>query len=35
MSLWCGQSPRLAKQQTAKILIQSIMAEAEKIKSTM
>ncbi|MEI2368507.1 NAD(P)H-dependent flavin oxidoreductase [Niallia circulans] len=35
MSLWCGQSPRLAKQQTAKILIRSIMAEAEKIKSTM
>ncbi|MEK4651676.1 hypothetical protein [Niallia sp. FSL W8-0954] len=31
MSLWSGQSPRLAKQQSAKILIQNIMAEADKI----
>lgn len=35
MSLWSGQSPRLAKQQTVKILIKNIMSEAEKIKKNM
>jgi nitronate monooxygenase len=35
MSLWTGQSPRLAKQQTVKILIENIMSEAEKIKINM
>jgi nitronate monooxygenase len=35
MSLWTGQSPRLAKQQTVNILIENIMSEAEKIKINM
>jgi nitronate monooxygenase len=35
MSLWTGQSPRLAKQQTVNILIDNIMSEAEKIKRNM
>lgn len=32
MSLWSGQSPRLAKSQTAKSLIQSIIREVEALK---
>lgn len=32
MSLWSGQSPRLAKRQTVDSLIKHIVAEAEKIK---
>jgi nitronate monooxygenase len=35
MSLWTGQSPRLAKQQTVNKLIENIMSEAEKIKINM
>jgi nitronate monooxygenase len=35
MSLWTGQSPRLAKQQTVNILIENIMSQAEKIKINM
>ncbi|MDR6123930.1 nitronate monooxygenase [Bacillus sp. SLBN-46] len=35
MSLWSGQSTRLAKQQAVKILIKNIMSEAEKIKINM
>ncbi|GAA0335996.1 nitronate monooxygenase family protein [Bacillus carboniphilus] len=35
MSLWSGQSPRLAKQQTVKKLINNIMSDAEKIKTNM
>lgn len=31
MSLWSGQSPRLAKNQTVKTLIQNTMADAKKI----
>ena len=31
MSLWSGQSPRLAKNQTVETLIKNIIAEAEKI----
>lgn len=31
MSLWVGQSPRLAKSQTVEILIKNILAEAENI----
>ncbi|WP_454861828.1 NAD(P)H-dependent flavin oxidoreductase [Peribacillus frigoritolerans] len=31
MSLWSGQSPRLAKSQTVEILIKNILAEAENI----
>ncbi|MDQ0197915.1 NAD(P)H-dependent flavin oxidoreductase [Neobacillus ginsengisoli] len=33
MSLWSGQSPRLAKSQTVKSLIKNIIAEAKKINS--
>lgn len=32
MSLWSGQSPRLAKNQTVETLIKNIIAEAEKIQ---
>jgi nitronate monooxygenase len=32
MSLWSGQSPRLAKQQTVEKLIKNIISEAEKLK---
>ncbi|WP_025027057.1 NAD(P)H-dependent flavin oxidoreductase [Caldalkalibacillus mannanilyticus] len=32
MSLWSGQSPRLAKSQTVGTLIKNIMAEAKKMK---
>ncbi|MDX8044969.1 nitronate monooxygenase [Gracilibacillus sp. S3-1-1] len=35
MSLWSGQSPRLAKQQTVKMLINNIMSQAETIKTNM
>jgi len=31
MSLWSGQSPRLAKCQTVELLIKDIIAEAKKI----
>lgn len=31
MSLWSGQSPRLAQSQTVKILIKNIIAEAKKL----
>ncbi|RDU38773.1 hypothetical protein DRW41_04225 [Neobacillus piezotolerans] len=33
LSLWSGQSPTLAKNQTVESLIQSIIAEAKKIGS--
>ncbi|MDR7003045.1 nitronate monooxygenase [Neobacillus niacini] len=33
MSLWSGQSPRLAKNQTVESLIKNIIAEAKKINS--
>ncbi|MCM2534786.1 nitronate monooxygenase [Neobacillus pocheonensis] len=33
MSLWSGQSPRLAKSQTVESLIKNIIAEAKKINS--
>lgn len=32
MSLWCDQSPRLAKKQTVETLIKTIITEAKKIK---
>ncbi|MEC5268953.1 nitronate monooxygenase [Heyndrickxia coagulans] len=35
MSLWSGQSPRLAKQQTAKSLIDHVIKEAEEIMGKM
>lgn len=35
MSLWSGQSPRLAKTQTVNTLIQSVISEAEKIKNSI
>jgi nitronate monooxygenase len=35
MSLWSGQSPRLAKSLTAKELIEKIISEAEKISSSL
>jgi nitronate monooxygenase len=34
MSLWSGQSPRLAKSSTAKELIEQIISETEKISSS-
>ncbi|WP_423407813.1 NAD(P)H-dependent flavin oxidoreductase [Heyndrickxia sp. MSNUG] len=34
MSLWSGQSPRLAKIQTVNTLIQNVISEAEKIKNS-
>jgi nitronate monooxygenase len=33
MSLWSGQSPRLAKTQTVETLIKNIITEAVKIKN--
>lgn len=33
MSLWSGQSPRLAKEQTAKELIQTVMEDIKRISS--
>ena len=35
MSLWSGQSPRLAKSQTAQSLIKNIIEEAKKINSNI
>lgn len=35
MSLWSGQSPRLAKIQTVNTLIEHVISEAEKIKSSI
>lgn len=35
MSLWSGQSPRLAKHQTAKALIDHVIKEAEEIMGKM
>ncbi|KWZ78473.1 NAD(P)H-dependent flavin oxidoreductase [Heyndrickxia coagulans] len=35
MSLWAGQSPRLAKHQTAKALIDHVIKEAEEIMGKM
>jgi len=33
MSLWSGQSPRLAKSQTVESLIKNIITEAKKLSS--
>jgi nitronate monooxygenase len=33
MSLWSGQSPRLAKNQTVEMLIKNIVAEAKNINN--
>jgi nitronate monooxygenase len=33
MSLWSGQSPRLARIQTVKLLMKDIIADAKKLSS--